>query len=101
MEACDYNSISLRRALFQLKNASWFEHVDMFIIGRSLNFKDKSFGLTMEESHIDMLEEFGKPILFNVDLGHLAPSMPMRCGAIATVEFKKEKNNIFISYNEE
>lgn len=101
MEACDYNSISLRRALFQLKNASWFEHVDMFIIGRSLNFKDKSFGLTMEESYIDMLEEFGKPILFNVDLGHLAPSMPMRCGAIATVEFKKEKNNIFISYSED
>ena len=98
MENCDLNSIALRRALFQLKNAGWFEHVDMFIIGRSRLYNDKSFGISMEESYIDMLEEFGKPILFNVDLGHLPPSMPMRTGAIATVEYKKEKKNIFITY---
>lgn len=100
MESCDYNSIQLRRALFQLKNACWFEHVDMFIIGRSLNINDKSFDVSMEESYLDMLGEFNKPILFNVDLGHLPPSMPMRCGAIATVEYKKEKNNIYINYKD-
>ena len=47
-----------------------------------------------------MLSEFNKPILFNIDLGHLAPSMPMRCGAIATVEYKEEKHNIFITYKD-
>lgn len=100
MEACDLNSISLRRALFQLKNASWLEHVDMFIIGRSLQYFNHNFDVTMEDSYISMLEEFGKPILFNVDLGHLPPSMPIRSGALATVEYKKDKKNIFITYKE-
>lgn len=100
MECCDYNSLSLRRALFQLKNAGWFNNVSMFIIGRSLNYYDKTFGISMEESYIDMLSEFNKPILFNIDLGHLDPSMPIRCGAIATVEYKEEKHNIFITYKD-
>ena len=100
MECCDYTSISLRRALFQLKNAGWFDHVSMFLIGRSLNYYDKSFGVSMEESYLDMLKDFNKPILFNIDLGHLPPSMPMRSGALATVEYSKDKKNIFITYND-
>ena len=98
MECCDYNSISLRRALFQLKNAGWFDNVSMFLIGRSFNYNDKSFGITMEESYYDVLNELGKPILFNIDLGHLPPSLPIRCGAKAKVEYKEKENNIFITY---
>ena len=98
MECCDYNSISLRRALFQLKNAGWFDNVSMFLIGRSFNYNDKSFGITMEESYYDVLIDLGKPILFNIDLGHLPPSLPIRCGAKAKVEFNKKENNIFITY---
>lgn len=98
MEACDLNSISLRRALFQLKNAGWFDHVSMFLIGRSLNYYDKSFGETMEKSYIDLLKEFNKPILFNIDLGHLSPTLPIRVGANVKVEFKK--NNIFFEYKD-
>lgn len=100
MEACDYNSLSLRRALFQLKNSGWFDEIDMFIIGRSLHYYDKTFNISMEESYLDILSEFNKPILFNIDLGHLSPSMPMRCGAIAKVEYSKEKHNIFITYKD-
>lgn len=99
MECCDYNSISLRRALNQLKMAGWFDHVSMFLIGRSLNYYDKSFGISMVESYFDMLGDFGKPILLNVDLGHLPPSMPIRCGALATVQY--EKNNLHIIYSNE
>jgi muramoyltetrapeptide carboxypeptidase LdcA involved in peptidoglycan recycling len=54
----------------------------------------------MEESYLDMLKDFNKPILFNIDLGHLPPSMPMRSGALATVEYSKDKKNIFITYND-
>ena len=100
MEACDLNSVSLRRALFQLKNAGWFEHVKMFIIGRSYNYFDKFFNQTMEKSYIEMLEDLNKPILFNIDLGHLPPSMPIRVGAKVKVEYKQDKHNIFFEYKD-
>ena len=98
MEACDLNSISLRRALFQLKNSGWFDNVSMFLIGRSLQYYDKSFDQTMEKSYIDMLSEFNKPILFNIDLGHLSPSIPIRVGSLVTVIYNKDKKNIFFDY---
>jgi hypothetical protein len=47
-----------------------------------------------------MLKDFNKPILFNIDLGRLPPSMSMRSGALATVEYNKDKKNIFITYKD-
>ena len=99
MEACDLNPLSLRRALFQLINSGWFDNVSMFIIGRSLNYKCKIMNQTMDETYIDILKDFNKPILLNVDLGHIAPSMPIRVGSIVTVEYNKDKHNIFYNYD--
>lgn len=99
MEACDLNPISLRRALFQLKNSGWFDNVSMFVIGRSLNYKSKIMNQTMEDTYFDLLKEFNKPILLNVDLGHLAPSMPIRVGSIVSIEYNKDKHNIFYNYD--
>lgn len=98
LEACDLNSIGIRRALFNLKNASWFKYVNGFIIGRTYNYYDESFGIKPIESYIDMLKEFNVPILLDVDLGHISPSMPIRNGAYAKIEYKN--NNIKIKYYE-
>lgn len=96
LEACDYNSVGIIRALTQLKNAGWFKYVKGFIIGRSLNYYDKSFGVTPKKAYLSVLKEFGVPILLDVSLGHLDPSMPMRCGAYANIEMKN--GNIKIEY---
>ncbi len=96
LEACDLNSISIRRALWNLKNAGWFKNIKGFLIGRSLQFNDESFGLTPENAYIDMLKECNVPILLNVDLGHISPSLPIRNGAYATIKY--EKDNIKIKY---
>ena len=52
----------------------------------------------MKKAYLSVLGELNVPILLNVDLGHLAPSMPIRCGALATVEYKN--SNVFITYKE-
>lgn len=96
LEACDLNSIQIRRALFQLKNANWFNNVKGFIIGRSNNFFDKSFGITPQEAYLKALKEINVPILLDVDLGHLSPALPIRCGALATI--KLNNNRLHISY---
>ena len=98
LEACDLNPISYRRALIQLKNAGWFDNVSGFVIGRSLHYGEEIMGLSFEDSVLDILGDFDVPILINVDLGHLKPSMPIRNGAKATVSY--ENLNILIEYNE-
>lgn len=98
LEACELSSIGIRRALFQLKSAGWFDNVKGFIIGRSLQYNDNSFGTTPIHSYIDILGSLNVPILLNCDLGHLSPSLPMRNGAYATVSYIN--NNIEIKYKD-
>ena len=95
-EACDLNPLSFRRALIQLKNTGWFNNVKGFLIGRSYHYGEELFGITFESSAIDILKEYNVPILINVDLGHLKPSLPMRNGALATVSY--DNSNIIIKY---
>lgn len=86
LEACDLNPMSIRRALWQLKNAGWFEHVNGFMIGRSLHFDEEIMGVDRLNAYTDALKELGVPILLDLDLGHLPPSMPLIAGALATVK---------------
>ena len=74
------------------------DNVKGFLIGRTRLYKDKSFEVTPVESYIDLLKEYNVPLLINIDLGHLSPSMPMKNGAYAKVLF--ENNNIKITYKE-
>ena len=86
LEACDLNSVGIIRALTQLKNAGWFKYVKGFLVGRSLQFNDKSFGITPRKAYLSVLQSFDVPIILDADLGHLSPSMPIRCGAHAKLE---------------
>lgn len=96
LEACDLNSVGIMRALTQLKNAGWFKYVKGFLIGRSLQYFDKSFGITPKKAYLSILKEFNVPILLDIDLGHLGPSMPIRCGAHTKVSI--ENKNIKFEY---
>lgn len=96
LEACDLNSIQITRALFQLKNSNWFKNIKGFIIGRSNNYYDKSFGITPKSAYLKALKDYNVPILLDVDLGHLGPSIPLRCGAYA--EISLINNRLHISY---
>lgn len=98
LEACDLNPVAVIRALEQLKNSNWFNNVKGFIIGRSMHYYEKMFDLDMKKAYLSVLKDLNVPILLNIDLGHLPPSLPIRCGALATVEYKK--NNIYITYEE-
>lgn len=95
-EACDLNPLSFRRALHQLKNAGWFENVKGFVMGRSYHYNEDIMGITFEASAIDILGDLNVPILINVDLGHLKPSIPIRNGSKAQVFY--ENSNILIKY---
>ncbi len=96
LEACDLNVVGIKRALLQLKRSNWFQNIRGFLIGRPLCIHQEFAGVDHLNAVIDVLKEYDTPILLDIDLGHLSPSMPFRNGAYATIEYKN--NNIFINY---
>lgn len=87
LEACDLNVLSLRRAYFELREAGYFENTNAILIGRPLSGRTEIMGIDRFEAVIGILGQLGIPILMDVDLGHLPPSMPIRNGALANVSY--------------
>ena len=98
LEACDLNVMGIRRALWQLKHAGWFETAKGFLIGRPLCFGEEAFGLDQYRAVTDVLSEYQVPIIMDVDIGHLAPMMPMVCGSIGHVAVKENDISIQFEY---
>lgn len=96
LESCELNVMSIRRALWQLKEAGWFEHLKGFLVGRPLMFGQEMFGIDQYRAVTDLLDEYNVPIIMDLDIGHLAPMMPIICGGTAKVSVKK--NDVTIQY---
>ena len=96
LEACDLNPLALRRAYYQLREAGWFDTAGLFLLGRPYSAMEELLGVDRFSAAIDILGPLGKPILIDVDLGHFAPSMPIKNGAVATCKFEQE--NLIIDY---
>lgn len=96
LEACDLNVISIRRAIWQMKEAGWFEHMKGFLIGRPLCFGEEAFGVDQYRAVTDLLAEYNVPIIMDLDIGHLAPMMPVICGSTAKVSVKG--NDVKLQY---
>lgn len=96
LESCDLNIMSIRRALWQMKEAGWFEHVKGFLIGRPLAYGTEMFGCDQYRAVTDMLGEYHVPIIMDIDIGHLSPMMPIICGS--TAEVSVTGNHISIQY---
>lgn len=89
LESCDLNVLQMRRALWNLREAGWFRHVRGFLIGRPGVYGEAIMGLDQYEAVTGVLKEFDVPILMDLDIGHVAPMMPLITGALATVEAKE------------
>lgn len=85
MEACDLNTMSIRRALWQMEQSGWFQYVKGFLIGRPLQFEDETLGLNHYDAVTGILGKYQVPIIMDIDLGHWSPTMPLICGSVAEV----------------
>lgn len=97
LEACDLNVMSIRRALWNLDRAGWFEHAKGFVIGRPLaGWKQEMMGLDQYTAVTGILGKYNVPIIMDADVGHLAPAMPIISGAMAGIS--TDQDNIEITY---
>ncbi len=85
LESCDLSVMSIRRALWQMENAGWFEHVKGFLIGRPLRFDDTFGDFDHYDAVLGILSKYNVPIVMDLDIGHQFPQMPMISGAYADI----------------
>lgn len=86
LEACDLNLMSIRRSLWNLDRAGWFKNAAGFIIGRPLAaYKTQMMGLDEYNAVYGILGKYNVPIIFDADIGHISPTIPLISGAYAQV----------------
>lgn len=93
LEACDLNVFGIRRAMWQMEEADWFQHVKGFLIGRPLNGQEM-MGLDACGAVLEVAGRKNVPVIMDVDLGHLPPMMPIVVGSLGEVSV--EGNDIAI-----
>lgn len=86
LEACDLNVFSIRRAMWQMEQAGWFQYVKGFLIGRPLSYGQEMMGLDAYEAVLKVAGSKNVPVIMDVDLGHLPPMMPIIVGSMGEVE---------------
>lgn len=94
LESCDLNVMAIRRAIWQMQHAGWFSHVRGFLIGRPLCHGQELMGLDQYHAVIDLLKEYQVPVLMDLDIGHIAPMMPLICGSHAQVQYSAQQLKI-------
>lgn len=97
LEACDLNPLSIRRGLFQLKEAGWFDATSGFIFGRPLCGDQNICGVDRIKA-TEILDDLHVPMLLDCDLGHIPPVLPMKCGANCKVSYSDK--NLIMEYKE-
>lgn len=88
LETCDLNPLDLRRAMWHMKQAGWFDKVKGFMIGRPLKYEEEIMGVDMYNAVTDIVSNLNVPILMDADIGHHPPMLPIICGSYATITTK-------------
>ena len=83
-ESAEYNPLSLKRALWKLKECGWFKHVNGILIGRANN-EETAFSYTHELVALEIFQELGLPVISEFDSGHVPPQIPLIMGSICHV----------------
>ncbi len=86
LESCDLNTMSIRRTMWELENAGWFDAAAGFIIGRPLHFDEPMMGLDQYMAVYDIVSKHKTPILMDADIGHLSPMVPIINGSYGYVK---------------
>ena len=95
LEACDLNPMSIRRALWTLREAGWFENASGFVFGRPREaWKQSMLGADQYNAATGVLDGLGVPVVMDAEIGHIDPMLPIIMGAEAKVIAKANHLNV-------
>ncbi len=84
LEACDLRPLQIRRAMWHLSEAGWFDTAVGFLIGRPYAaFGREEMGVNQYNAVTDMVTQYHVPVIMDADVGHIHPTMPLLMGSLA------------------
>ncbi len=92
LEAAGDEAATICRNVHGLRLAGWFDHARAVLIGRTS--APDSPKLTQREAVLDALAPLGVPIIFDLEIGHVPPHLPLVNGALATITVEADTHQI-------
>ena len=86
LESFDLSSARIQCALWQLKEAGWFEGAKGFLFGRPCFFREE-YETDFNEAVKTALDSLNLPIITGCDIGHRPPRITMINGLMAEINF--------------
>lgn len=83
LEAAADGAADICRNLHGLRLAGWFDHARAVLIGKTRAADHPK--MTQRDAVLDALSRLDLPIVFDVEIGHVPPHMPLVNGALATL----------------
>lgn len=83
----EMSSVQIYLHLWQMKNAGYFKYSKGILFGRPL-FVREDYDMKYYEAIKNALGSLNIPIIYDADIGHVAPQMPIVNGGILEVECK-------------
>ncbi len=79
-----------------MREAGWFKYVKGFLIGRPRIYGEDVMGVDQYNAVTDIIGGFNVPIIMDLDIGHLPPSIPIISGSIGKV--MADENDFRLDY---
>lgn len=92
LEASESDSDEVARRLWGLRLAGWFDRANGIVIGRTR--ASGSEELSQHDAVRHALGDLGIPIVADVEVGHVAPFMPLVGGSLATLRHGSRGSSI-------
>lgn len=93
LENCEMPITDVKRTLWQMRECGWFDNANGFLIGRTANSM-QMFDFTYQDALRDVFEELNVPVVFDVDIGHIAPQFTIINGSFAEFEYENGKGKL-------
>lgn len=100
LEAAEESAFSICRYLHQLRYAGWFDNAVAIMIGSTnAPASGGNEGLTQRGAVLDALGDLHLPIVFDMEIGHVPPHMPLLNGAQARLRVTASDHTITQSWD--
>lgn len=93
LDNCELSLMSFYRTVWQMKQNGWFENAKGILVGRTAISK-QVWDLDYEETLHKAFDDLNIPVIYDIDVGHLAPQWTMVNGSIAEFTYEEGKGSI-------
>ena len=96
LESCELTPMDMRRSLWQMYMAGWFDNANGFVFGRPDLYGETSFDKDYKQVVLDFFDEFDihTSCIFDADFGHKPPMIPVIMGSSGKCHFQDNKFSI-------